>query len=566
MWSKHPHAVWASVALLLLALGACQASPNLMGPTGIVALPTADIADQKLAEIVVGRQSIKVNSDDVTNWELKALGRVSDKAELWLAYSRLNDDIDSRIWGIGGKLQLTTESTNDVTMAVGGSWRKWDKGLLPWAMNLPISTQREWVESTPEDIRDDVREFFGFESPGEHVVTVSVSCDPTTVGPGETTTVTAVATDSLGHEIDTQNVVWTASVPGGTFDYPNPDNKLVATYTAPEVTADEVITLTATVTCLGTPPATGSGYCDLTVTLEDVLTVHIVQCVPETLPWEGGSIQLSAEGYDTQGHDISYHWTASPALPGLSFSNPDSANTTLIVSAGAMYSEAIQDMLDVTVMVAATCTGGQSASDQCQVHQMYQGESLASSMTAALLSLRDVDRPSDSETGGNSLARLKGKLSRANSASLAENQFVTRAATDETYNILERADVTVRDLYLVVSKELLTPDQGYAGRLRGSLGLLYLDVDPEIGDDWSLLRPFLGLEFIGPDETALAIEYRWKDSSLDQKALFSAVLRWQYSSDVSLDFGSTNSSPIGLGLDDSDWFARLCYTIPIEAW
>jgi hypothetical protein len=131
-------------------------------------------------------------------------------------------------------------------------------------------------------------------------------------------------------------------------------------------------------------------------------------------------------------------------------------------------------------------------------------------------------------------------------------------------------DVTFKKVYLVATKDF-TPlggeawewSSGAGTRMLGTLGVIYIDVDPDAGEGDSLTRPFLGVEFIGEEGTTLGLEYRWKDDDLDQKAVFSAVLRHPFSPEVAAEVGTTNASPGGLGLDGQDWFVRVAYMVPL---
>ena len=131
-------------------------------------------------------------------------------------------------------------------------------------------------------------------------------------------------------------------------------------------------------------------------------------------------------------------------------------------------------------------------------------------------------------------------------------------------------DADVFKLYAVATKDF-TPlggeawewSSGAGTRMLGSLGILYISVDPDMASRESLVRPFVGFEFVGEGGTALGLEYRWKDNDLDQKAVFSAVLRHPASPEVTVEVGTTNAGPGGLGLDDQDIFVRLGYNFPM---
>ena len=134
----------------------------------------------------------------------------------------------------------------------------------------------------------------------------------------------------------------------------------------------------------------------------------------------------------------------------------------------------------------------------------------------------------------------------------------------------DAGDLNLWNAYIVVTKDL-TPlggeswewSAGAGPQMLGSVGLVYINLDPDVGEDDSLTRPFLGLEFIGAEGAALGLEYRWKDSDLDDKAVFSAVLRQPVSKDWTVEVGTTNAAPGGIGLDDQDWFVRVGYNIPL---
>lgn len=129
-------------------------------------------------------------------------------------------------------------------------------------------------------------------------------------------------------------------------------------------------------------------------------------------------------------------------------------------------------------------------------------------------------------------------------------------------------DVDVLKAYIVATRDF-TPMAGESWewsstpttRMLGSAGLMYISVDPESGSSQTLARPFVGFEFIGPEGTTLGVEYRWKDSDLDAKAVFSAVLRHPFTPALSAEIGTTNAGPGGFGLDDQDIFVRLGYDI-----
>ncbi len=127
--------------------------------------------------------------------------------------------------------------------------------------------------------------------------------------------------------------------------------------------------------------------------------------------------------------------------------------------------------------------------------------------------------------------------------------------------------------YFAITKQLSPPytgewpwDIGTQTRIVGTLGLLYLQVSPDLGDRETLLKWFLGLEIIGTGRITFATEYRAKESDLEDDPIFSTLLRYMVDDQMDLEFGLTNASPIGLGLGDQDLFLRLTYSVPLISY
>jgi hypothetical protein len=188
--------------------------------------------------------------------------------------------------------------------------------------------------------------------------------------------------------------------------------------------------------------------------------------------------------------------------------------------------------------------------------------------------LADQETPTASETahlwaigGKYQLAREpEDEASLAVGASLEKWSDALWANASAMYGSM--SDVDIVKAYIVATKDL-TPMNGEAWewggetRMLGSVGVMYIDVDPDAGDSMSLTRPFVGLEFVGAGGTTLGMEYRWKDNDMDAKAVFSAVLCHRVSPEMELEVGTTNAGPGGLGLDDQDIFVRVGYTFPL---
>ncbi len=146
----------------------------------------------------------------------------------------------------------------------------------------------------------------------------------------------------------------------------------------------------------------------------------------------------------------------------------------------------------------------------------------------------------------------------------------TDAVSMYSANPLFVTDVETLRAYLVATRQIIPNYTGewnweeYQGtRVFGTVGLMYLRVEPDLIETDSLIEPFFGLEIMGTKNLTLAMEYRLKDSDLEDDSVFSVLLRRPFGDSTSLEFGLTNSSPIGLGQGESDVFVRLGYRVPL---
>jgi len=134
-------------------------------------------------------------------------------------------------------------------------------------------------------------------------------------------------------------------------------------------------------------------------------------------------------------------------------------------------------------------------------------------------------------------------------------------------------DIETRRFYIVATKQILPYQVGEweweaapSTRVIGTAGFMYLRVEPDQGSTQKLYRPFFGVEVIGRNNLALVLEYRVKDSDLEENALFSSMIRYPIDTSTDLEGGLTNASPIGLGQGDQLLFIRLGYKFPAAAY
>ncbi|MFB3883049.1 MAG: hypothetical protein ACE149_17415 [Armatimonadota bacterium] len=140
--------VLLSAALLAVGAGSALAVPSLAGPTGLVMLPTAEIAPADLWQVTVGHRSFDVaamyggGDSDVSTWAFSLLKGVADDAELWVAFQRVTDGTDSDLWEYGGKYQLSENLfprmalLGGAKVSVGASLGRWSNAVGMGALSM----------------------------------------------------------------------------------------------------------------------------------------------------------------------------------------------------------------------------------------------------------------------------------------------------------------------------------------------------------------------------------------------------------------------------------------------
>ncbi len=651
------------VVLLIVGLaGLAQAVSSLSGPTGVVATPTAEIAPEGLASVVLSRQSLQTSGEDLKNWELQALGSIAEQAEMWVAYSSIDNTFGSKLWGLGGKVQVYHAPASATAVAVGAGWYKWQDGLLSWAEGLPLEGKIKWANSTPAAVRDDVRRVLGLSTPQlpDHVLTVTALANPGMVAAeGGTVTLEASAIDRLGYAVAGWH--WSVSPSNaGTFANANAADTTftvnpltggtgrtitftaTATSSAPDglrasdtcavgqAAGEHVLVVTATVTppllyqpgglvnldasftdSVGAPvaswhwsappgvghfsegqnsqhalfsvdPSAASGLRNIVFTVTATSAVDAVQsqgqcllqqygsghslvvtatATPDALGRTGGTVDLSATATDNQGYDIAqWAWTVSPANAGHFTSATDGPTATFLVDAFGMY---LDDARTITFTMTATSDAddlepGTASADVVQTYRMMPSSDTSVAATAAALATAPA--PSKSALANLATARrtLQETGARAGVGALRVN--------DPFAKVLAQEDVQAWNAYAVATTDLSRLLGGKAAEagLLGSAGFMYTKADPSLGDSLTLARPFLSAKLLTPQGAAFGLEYRFADSDLDAKAIFSALAGFALSEGLALEFGTTNASPIGLGLEERDWFLRVGYTLPLS--
>jgi len=172
------------------------------------------------------------------------------------------------------------------------------------------------------------------QSVATHTLSLNCYASPSVVASGGTTSLTAAASDSLGHSI---SYTWSEGGAGGSFSpsaaAPNP------TYTAAANASGVTwsVTLTVTATCSGPSPITKSA--STTLSVQSVAVAHAVTVTASASPTtiaSGGTTALTMSAVDSQGHTgLAWQWsdngaggTFSPSATVPNANYTAAANTT----------------------------------------------------------------------------------------------------------------------------------------------------------------------------------------------------------------------------------------------
>jgi opacity protein-like surface antigen len=122
--------VWSvMLAVVLLALAAIAASaapvyPTFDGSTGVVTLPTAEVAPQGNINLAIDYQK---PPGEETVWVARVNGGIAENAELWFGYLWWDwPGGQEKIWNAVAKYRFLNQEKNNVDVAIGGSFGKDD--------------------------------------------------------------------------------------------------------------------------------------------------------------------------------------------------------------------------------------------------------------------------------------------------------------------------------------------------------------------------------------------------------------------------------------------------------
>ena len=127
--SKHWSTLGLICILAALAAGSALGAPTHLGPTGIVATPTADVVPVGWYDLAVDYHQLDVADETIQHWPGRAVVGIADRAELGIAYSLVSNQTDGRLLGLNGKFQLSREDSKRPAIAVGASFHRISSGL-----------------------------------------------------------------------------------------------------------------------------------------------------------------------------------------------------------------------------------------------------------------------------------------------------------------------------------------------------------------------------------------------------------------------------------------------------
>jgi hypothetical protein len=189
-WMKLWLPMLLSAALLAVGGAAAFAVPSLAGPTGLVMLPTADIAPTTDWQIGIGHRSFKVaqmygaEDIDVSIWALSALKGVAGDAELWIAFQRATNGEDANVWEYGAKYLIRQNLLPRGTLlggtkvAVGASLGRWSDAVGFGGASMydetitatDVKTLRAYMVATKQFAPTYTGEWPWGEAPGTRIV------------------------------------------------------------------------------------------------------------------------------------------------------------------------------------------------------------------------------------------------------------------------------------------------------------------------------------------------------------------------------------------------------------
>jgi hypothetical protein len=134
-------AMLAACAMLLAT--AAIAVPSHLGPTGVVATPTADVVGAKAFDVAADYVRWKdIYGEDLKAWPIRVLAGVSDRVEVGVGYTKWQDSgTDMKIVPFNAKVMLVPESMTMPAVSVGAAYGKATDVSIPSLSLTPVDVK-----------------------------------------------------------------------------------------------------------------------------------------------------------------------------------------------------------------------------------------------------------------------------------------------------------------------------------------------------------------------------------------------------------------------------------------
>jgi len=110
-------------AAIVLVSGTAVAAPSHLGPTGVVATPTADVVGARQYDVAVDYIKWDEFGEDVKSWPIRLLAGVSDKVEVGVGYTQWQDSAPTmKIVPFNVKVMIGSESEKAPAVAIGAAY------------------------------------------------------------------------------------------------------------------------------------------------------------------------------------------------------------------------------------------------------------------------------------------------------------------------------------------------------------------------------------------------------------------------------------------------------------
>jgi hypothetical protein len=128
------HVLVGVLALTLVAAcGSAYAASSLEGPTGIVNVPTTDLAEPGKGDVALTWQDLE---GDFTRKIVRGVYGVAPGWEVGALWNKIEDGEDTDIWGLNVKYRLMREPEQDYGLALGAAYDE---------MDMDFSSDLKWT-------------------------------------------------------------------------------------------------------------------------------------------------------------------------------------------------------------------------------------------------------------------------------------------------------------------------------------------------------------------------------------------------------------------------------------